>query len=164
MEELCHWRKDSTTKKEEMDIWMIFRNIGPSYKALLEERKPDIEKTIVKLELDEEKISRNVEHNWRWKEEKRRGKVERRGRPYSWVGEGDPPDDDQFDWTKNNWEITEEDEKTLKEQEEKWLRQELEAMREEKKRYMKEYHKKKKEALQQPIVMGEKSDVSENER
>ena len=83
---------------------------------------------------------------------------------YSWVGEGDPPDDDQFDCTKNNWELTEEDEKRLKEQEEKWLRQDMEAMREERKKYMKEYYQKKKEALQQPIVMDNQGEKSEYEK
>ena len=83
---------------------------------------------------------------------------------YIWVGEGDPPQDDHFDNSKNNWEVTEEDEKRFKEQEEKWLQHEMEKMREEKKAYMKEYHRKKKEALQRPIEMDIQSEKGEYEK
>ena len=83
---------------------------------------------------------------------------------YIWVGEGDPPQDDHFDNSKNNWEVTEEDEKRFKEQEKKWLQHEMEKMRKEKKAYMKEYHRKKKEALQQPIEMDIQSEKGEYEK
>ena len=83
---------------------------------------------------------------------------------YYWVGEGEPPIDDGFTHDKVNlgsWKPTEEDERRWKEENEERLKYEIEKMRQEKKDYMKNYHKRKKEELLQPIIMdqsGEKSD------
>ena len=59
-------------------------------------------------------------------------------------------DEEEMGWGA---EVREEDEKRFKEQEEKWIQDEMGKMREGKKAYMKEYHRRKKEALQQPIEL-----------
>ena len=194
-------------KKSEIDIWKIFRNLGPSYKEILELKRPEIAKKLAQVEEEKKKAIKEEENrvkeenrnkqkaiqdavrkgqtgtgnhegyamvngDWLWagdpdddpKKPKGEWVYQAFDDDYIWVGEGDPPQDDHFDNNKNNWEVTEEDEKRFKEQEEKWLQYEMEKMREEKKAYMKEYHKKKKEALQQPIEMEIHSEKGEYEK
>ena len=201
-------------KKSEMDIWMIFHNLGPSYKDLLEKRRPDIfkvlEEIMIKDEEDRNRVKEkemrkkteelkkerelknaieeavrqgnvgtgtnegyaNVEGEWHWAGDPDKDPEKPKGEwvynaeydDYTWVGEGDPPQDEPFDSSKNNWNITEEDEKRFREQEESWLRHEIDKMREDRKEYMKNYHKKKKAELLEPIVMDSYGEMSEYER
>ena len=208
------YKKRYFHKKSEMDIWMIFHNLGPSYKELLEERRPDIFEALQEIkkkdEEEKQKIMEeenkrkaekmekerehkraiaeairqgnvgtgtyegyaNVKGEWYWAGDADDDPEKPKGEwvyqadidDYQWVGEGDPPQDEVFDSSKNNWKVTEEDEKRFKEQEENWLRHEIEQMREEKREYMKNYHKKKKDALLEPIVMDQYGEMSEYER
>ena len=183
-------------KKSELEIWKIFRNLGPSYKEVIEDMRPEIAKKLTEMEEEKGKKEYDLKQaiqdavregnvgsgvnegyamvngDWFWAgdpdDDPEKPKGEWVYNPtdddYTWVGEGDPPPDDHFDSSKNNWEVTEEDERRFKEQEEKWLRYEIEKMREEKKAYMKEYHRKKKEALKQPIEMEENREKGEYEK
>ena len=198
-------------KNSELEIWKIFRNLGPSYKETLKEKRPEIANKLTQMEEEEKRVKDEKEKRVKDEKEKKENDLKQAiqdavkegktgtglnegyvmvdgdwfwaGNPdddpekpkgewvyhpidddYTWVGEGDPPQDDHFDYDKNNWEVTEEDEQRFKEQREKWLKYEMEKMREEKKAYMKEYHRKKREALQQPIEIEDLGEKGEYEK
>ena len=121
-------------KKSELEIWKIFKNLGPSYKEVLKEKRPEIANKLTQME--EEKGKKENDLKQAIQEAVREGKVGTginegyamvngewfwAGDPdddpdkpkgewvynamdddYTWVGEGDPPQDDHFDSSKNN--------------------------------------------------------------
>ena len=169
-------------KKNEMEIWKMYWDLGEDFKKVLKERNEEVFKKLEEEERkkkEEELIRKNEEEE----EAPKEGEWVFRGGDYFWEGEGDPPEEADPNMDTNQFEWTEEDERRFKEQKEEEIEMSLETMRrmmkedkeerkkeEDRKRiqknkdlaeYMKNYREKKRAALMKPIEKPKVSEKSE---
>ena len=169
-------------KKNEMEIWKMYWDLGEDFKKVLKERNEEVFKKLEEEERkkkEEELIRKNEEEE----EAPKEGEWVFRGGDYFWEGEGDPPEEADPNMDTNQFDWTEEDERRFKEQKEEEIEMSLETMRrmmkedkeerkkeEDRKRiqknkdlaeYMKNYREKKRAALMNPIEMPKVSEKSE---
>lgn len=164
-------------KMTDMEIWETFWRQGTKERALLKEKNPEVDaklraksrENFRRHEEENKKMKeRNAAHDQIMQESAPEGFVWSGGidGDYHWAGEGPQPEstkDPNFWQADLNPTLTEEDEENLQKQREEWLKHDIEQMKKEKAEYQRNYQKKKKAALQEPILIPEAGSKSEYE-